>query len=119
MPESSTATKASPSSVGCKEILIASAVGDIAHRLNTVSDQVEQHLLQLNSVGQDWPIAGEKLDVKHNPAAFQFAAEDGQHLLDRFVDIDSRQFKPRLPRERVQTLDHIGCASAGTHEIGD
>jgi hypothetical protein len=82
---------------------IASAVGDIAHRLNTVSDQIEQHLLQLNSVGQDWPIAGEKLDVKHNPAAFQFAAEDGQNLLDRVVDIDSRQFKPRLPRERVIT----------------
>src|SRR6202035_2572057 len=89
------------------------------HRLDAVSDQVEQHLLQLNPIAIDRHVDVEEIDMKYNGATLHFAAKEHQHLPDGVIDVDIGQFQAGLSRKRSQTFDDIRGAPTVARQTCD
>ena len=82
------------------------------HRVDAIHHQVQQHLLQLNSVAQDRAAARGQVGFKNDAIAPQFAADERQRFSYDFVDVEIGQSRSGLLGERPQTSDHVVRAGA-------
>jgi hypothetical protein len=90
-----------------------------SHRIDAIHDQIQQNLLQLNSVAQHRSIASGQVGLERNALAAQLAGGERQHFSYDVVDIEPGELRTGLLGERSQTADHVACARAVPHDSGE
>src|SRR5262245_2635658 len=70
------------------------------HRLERVVEQIEQNLLQLNSVGGDFRKSIRQLQAQSDMLAFTLRLDQCQHIADQIVDGEAVLVAPIPPEYR-------------------
>ena len=116
-PVSSTETSTLPGigeSRGHHQLPLASR--NPSHRFDAIHDQVQQNLLQLNSVAQHRSISSGQVGLERDAVAPQLDSGERQHFSYDVVDIEPGQLRTGLLDERPQTANHVACARAVSHD---
>jgi hypothetical protein len=78
------------------------------HCLDPVDDQVDDHLLKLNSIAEDGGQTTRKLRAKHHPLCRQFTLKQRGAIADDGIQIESDRFRYALFGERPDMPDDLG-----------
>ena len=86
------------------------------HRLDGIDDEIEDHLLQLNPVGDHRRQLGRQVEAQRHVVQPQLRAHDGQHVEDDAIDVRRRLPGRALRRELADALNHLGRPLALRHD---
>ena len=67
---------------------LARPVRDRLHRFDAVDDEIEDDLLQLDPIAEDQAEGRGEFHPQRHPVAEQFAMQQGDHLVDDFIDVE-------------------------------
>ena len=113
VPESLIVTSTLPASPPCDaDAQDAWPVGDGAHRIGAVHDEVHDDLLKLNAVAQRRRKFRGQDGLDRDAAAAQRADCQREHLADGVVDIECDVFGLAMPEKRPDAPDHLARAVA-------
>ena len=87
-------------------------LADAAHRFDGVDDQVEDHLLQLDSISLNERQALRELRLHRDAVLHHFASGQGNDLEDRFVDLQAILPWGRLLDEGTDPADDVAGSLA-------
>src|SRR6266478_7776455 len=87
------------------------------HRIDGVRDQVQKHLLQLDSISSYLRGLCIRLDLDRYPVPLQIAAGQGEGFPDEFVDIERSSFPAVLLEDRPNASDHRCRAMAISDDL--
>ena len=94
-------------------------VTDAAHRFDSVDDQVEDHLLQLDCISLNAWQALAELCLHRDVVLYQFAPRQSNDLMNRFVDIEGILPRRRLLDESADPADDVYGSSAFVDGIAE
>ena len=78
-----------------------------AHRVESVSEQVQDDLLELPPIASDqWQVVG-KLGPPDHALSLKFTQRQGDHLSRGLIEIDRFDRKVLLAKQRAQSLDEL------------
>ena len=83
-------------------------IRDRLHRFNTIHYQIDDHLLQLDPIGQDDGQGWRQLDPPANMARGQFALNQRYDLINDAVDIERLFLRLGVLSQRADASDHFG-----------
>src|SRR6202158_1378919 len=85
------------------------------HRIDRVGDQVQKHLLQLDSISSYLRQLLIRLGFDQYPVPLQIGARQAEGFPDKFVDVERSSVPGVLPEDGANAFDHPSRAMA----IGD
>src|SRR4051794_16810087 len=88
---------------------LSRAIADAAHRLERVDDQVQEYLLQFDTVSFDEWQAVRELCPYRGAALRGFATRELDHLVDRLVDVHRLLARRRLPDQITDPAKYVPC----------
>jgi hypothetical protein len=80
------------------------------HRVGSIAEQVEGHLLQLDTIADDRREVLGKLRPQNHPISLKIAQRQCNHFSRELVQIECLQREFLLAEERTQSRDYIGGA---------
>ena len=86
---------------------LAQPVRDRLHRFDAVDDEIEDDLLQLDPVAEDQAQGRGELHPQRHPVADQLVMQQGDHLVDDFIDVERHFLIGGLVDQRADALDHF------------
>src|SRR5580704_5948678 len=101
---------------GADKQLSRSFVG-VAHGLNGIQDQVENHLLKLHSIAFDERQALREIHLHRNPVRHCFATGEFNHPADRGVDVQALFPGRRLLRKGADSVNDVTRSHAVMNEF--
>ncbi len=104
-------TRAQPDPLGGRLLVL--------ERLERVEQQVEDDLLQLDTVAEDtWKIGGE-IDIDRYAAGRDIALQDLDHVVDAVVQVDAGVFGGVFTQQRAQAAHDFGRALIVGDDVGE
>src|SRR5690349_4015174 len=91
---------------------ISRAIFDGGHRVRSISYQVEDDLLELNTIARDWREIVRQLRPQNHLTPLEIAQRQGNHLSRGLVQIEGLQREFLLTEQGTQSRDHIRGAVA-------
>jgi hypothetical protein len=76
------------------------------HRLDRIGDQIEEHLLQLNSISHYLQRPCAWLNFDRDPVTFQIVVEQCNSFFDEAVDLERSSDAGIVPEARPDAVDH-------------
>src|SRR3977135_4224734 len=82
------------------------------HGVDRVRDQIQQHLLQLDSISSYLRYLRIRLGFEQYPVPLQIVARQGEDFADKFVDVERSSVPGVLLKDRPNAVDHRSRAKA-------
>src|SRR3989454_7840829 len=93
-------------------------VPDGRHRLDTIHHEVDEHLLELDSITEDGAQRRRQVHPQRHPMAEHRGAHQRDHVADDVVDVQPRFVWLGLRSELADALDHVRRPVALLHDGG-
>src|SRR6267378_7016460 len=87
------------------------------HRIDRVGDQVQKHLLQLDSISSYLRQLCTRLGLDQYPVLLQIAARQGEGFPDEVVDVERSSVAGVLLEDRPNAFDHRSRAMAISDDL--
>ena len=91
---------------------LARPICDCFHRFDAIDHQIDDHLLHLDTIGENHRQNRREFGPQGHPVAQQLTLHQGNDLVDDVIDIEQRPLDRGLVRERTNVPDHLGCPIA-------